>query len=119
MAGSMTPGGGRDNRRKPPTRPIAHFSLHGKGAGGTVARGYGRAHQVRRAREAVVVDRGEAFCARCGLWISPGEPWDLGHDPLDRSRYLGAMHRRCNRDTRFEKSLRRPSGRRPRPEDWL
>jgi hypothetical protein len=39
-------------------------------------------------------------CARCGERIEPGEPWDLGHDDVDRSRYTGPEHRRCNRSTR-------------------
>jgi hypothetical protein len=74
----------------------------------TADRGYGGVHQSLRRRYAKVVDRGEAYCAKCGQWISPSEPWDLGHSPFDRGKYLGPMHQRCNRDTRFERSLRRP-----------
>jgi hypothetical protein len=85
----------------------------------TAERGYGAAHQARRRREAVAVAAGDAFCARCGLWISPAEPWDLGHSPYDRGVYLGAMHRRCNRDTRLERALRRPRVARPPAEVWL
>jgi len=85
----------------------------------TTLLGYGTAHQRRRKYAAAGVARGEAFCAapRCkhprGRWIAPGEPWDLGHHPFDRSRYLGPMHRGCNRDTRLERSARRSARRQP------
>ena len=89
--------------------------------GSTVERGYGQAHRVRRQREAKRVARGDAFCARCHQWISPDEPWDLGHNPYDRSEWIGAMHVRCNRDTRLERSLRMRTPRvmRTAPERWL
>jgi hypothetical protein len=38
-------------------------------------------------------------CAQCGGRILPGEPWNLGHDDANPSRYMGAEHRRCNRAT--------------------
>ena len=62
-------------------------------------RGYGREHFELRKRIEVLVDSGRAFCARCGRWIAPGEPWDLGHDDVDRSVYRGPEHRSCNRRT--------------------
>lgn len=67
-------------------------------AGSTSERGYGTAHQKLRAQvKRELVDPGLAFCWRCGRWINPGLPWDLGHDDEDRSLYRGPEHRRCNR----------------------
>lgn len=63
----------------------------------TSQRGYGPAHQRLRARIDEVVQRGEATCWRCGRWIKPGSPWDLGHDDNDRSQYKGPEHAKCNR----------------------
>jgi len=73
----------------------------------TADRGYGYPHQALRKRWAARVKRGGVFCChpRCGFEILPGEPWDLGHDPVDRSRWLGPMHRKCNRNTTLERRL--------------
>jgi hypothetical protein len=65
----------------------------------TAARGYGSAHQTLRAGWTQRVAAGGVRCARCGLPIAPGEPWDLGHDDYDRRIWTGPEHRRCNRAT--------------------
>jgi len=66
--------------------------------GRTTLNGYGWKHQQARARVKRLVDAGQAFRARCGGYIVPGEPFDLDHTP-DRAGYLGPSHRRCNRQT--------------------
>ena len=74
---------------------VAGGTAHGRGP----ERGYGREHRELRKRFGLVVAVGAAVCARCGRFIDPREPSDLGHDDLDRSRYTGPKHRRCNRAT--------------------
>lgn len=61
----------------------------------TTEKGYGTAHQRARARVALKVKAGAAFCARCGGWIMPGSAWHLDHDET-RSGYLGPSHAKCN-----------------------
>ena len=46
---------------------------------------------------------------RVGGLIRPGDLWDLGHDDLDRSRYVGPEHARCNRQTAKHRKLRAAS----------
>jgi hypothetical protein len=75
----------------------------------TTQRGYGAKHQALRKAWARKVAAGGVSCARCGLEIVPGEPWDLGHVDGDRSRYTGLEHRRCNRATAGRETVRRTS----------
>ncbi len=89
----------------------------------TKLRGYGGDHQAKRRAAARLVASGAARCARgadcfyaelvdgklVGGLIKPGEPFDLGHDDVDRSKYSGPEHRRCNRAT---------AGRRRRSRKW-
>lgn len=67
--------------------------------GDTTQRGYGWQHQQLRAKVKTQVDQGTEHCWRCGKWLNPDEPWDLGHDDKDRTIYRGPECRPCNRAT--------------------
>jgi hypothetical protein len=71
---------------------------------------YGHGHRALRERWRPRVESESAFCWYCGGLIVAGEPWDLSHDPVDPSRYVGPAHAACNRDTRLEKRLRGSRG---------
>jgi len=59
---------------------------------------YGWRHIRTRERWKPLVERGEVCCARCGLLIEPGTPWDLGHvDGASDREYAGPEHASCNR----------------------
>lgn len=62
----------------------------------TARRGYGSEHQALRRKWKTKVDAGLVDCARCGVRIEPGQPWDLGHTD-DRTGYNGPECRSCNR----------------------
>jgi hypothetical protein len=60
----------------------------------TAARGYGAAHQARRAKT-LTAAYGEA-CGRCGKPMLEGQALDLDHTD-DRTGYMGFAHAACNR----------------------
>src|SRR5262245_6967542 len=64
-------------------------------------------HQLRKQVEGIVL-AGSVRCWRCGLPIAPGQPWDLGHDDVDRSVYRGPEHAWCNRRTSSHRLERVP-----------
>lgn len=81
----------------PTTRCDIHRKQRDKARGTKQERGYGVAHQRKRKAWVPKVAAGTVNCWRCGLRISPLEPWDLGHDDLDRTIWRGPEHVRCNR----------------------
>ncbi|QIG58476.1 HNH endonuclease [Mycobacterium phage Cornie] len=82
--------------------------------GTTSQRGYNAQHQRERRRWTPIVQAGKATCWRCQQPIHPNQPWDLGHDDHDRSKYKGPEHigRECpaggNRATATRRQWRRP-----------
>ena len=73
----------------------------------TTQKGYGATHQRYRRRWARLLEReGELPCARCGAPVTPTTPWDLDHDDVDRSRYIGVSHRVCNQRAGGQKAQR-------------
>ena len=66
---------------------------------------------------------GSSRAAVAASSIRPDEPWDLGHDDLDRSLPRAPEHRRCNRATRAHAAKRRKRrsrlyGPRVRSREW-
>lgn len=79
------------------TRCYDHTRVKDKSRGTRQQRGYDAAHERLRKRWAPKVASGKVNCWRCGKRITTLEPWDLGHDDLDRSKYRGPEHVACNR----------------------
>lgn len=67
--------------------------------GTTSGRGYDHKHKKLRKQVEPTVLAGKAICWRCSEKIQPNEPWDLGHDDDDRTKYRGPEHVGCNRAT--------------------
>jgi hypothetical protein len=74
--------------------------------GTTTERGYGYPHRKERARLALLVAAGQAYCqqgrhgssGRCiypSRWIAPGSRWALGHNDA-RTGWIGTVHAACN-----------------------
>jgi hypothetical protein len=84
----------------------------------TVERGYGETHRRLRRHWAPAVATGGVLCSRCGRYIRLGEPWDLGHDDEDRSRWSGPEHRACNRATSGRVRVRGVPPPPPDPRDF-
>lgn len=76
----------------------------------TTDRGYGWSHQQERESWRPDVEAGLVDCWRCfeaarkDPRIYPWQPWDLGHDDEDRSKYRGPEHRWCNRGAAGERA---------------
>jgi len=68
-------------------------------------RGYDHKHRKLRDQIKASVDAGQTTCWRCGIQIHKGEPWDLGHDDDDRTKYRGPEHQACNRSTRSRQTI--------------
>lgn len=73
--------------------------------------GYGWPHQQERSRWAKAIGReGGAVCMadQCLMrtrWISPDDPWDLGHHPGQQT-WRGPEHVKCNRSAGARNSNR-------------
>jgi len=78
-------------------RCVEHRRVQERRRGSRQARGYDVEHDRLRATWQPVVEAGTVNCARCGALIRIGEPWDLGHNDDDRTKYNGPEHRTCNR----------------------
>jgi hypothetical protein len=79
-------------------RCAEHARAHDKARGSRQQRGYGSQHTALRREWSPKVATGTIKCWRCGQYIRAGQPWDLGHDDTDRTKYQGPEHaNQCNR----------------------
>lgn len=82
-----------------------HSRAHETARGSRHQRGYGASHTRERAQWEPKVKLGIVTCWRCHELIGLNEPWDLGHDDVDRTQYMGPEHaNRCNRAAGGRKS---------------
>ena len=72
---------------------------------------YGPHHRRLRRKWARLVKMGLVSCSRCGEPILPDEPFDLGHDDEDRTKYVGPEHQACNRATAGRRKPERKTSR--------
>lgn len=80
-------------------RCATHRRARDKARGSRQERGYDAAHTKLRQAWVRKVSTGTVKCWRCGKRIAPDEPFDLGHDDQDRTKYRGAECIKCNRGT--------------------
>lgn len=73
-----------------------HARAADRARGTRQARGYDAAHDRERRRWAALVSTGTIPCARCGLTLQAGQPFELDHADHDRTRHLGPSHPTCN-----------------------
>lgn len=78
------------------SRCPAHTRARDKARGTRQSRGYDAGHDRARRTLAPLVAMGHATCWRCGLPITPGTEWHVGHDDHDRSITRGPEHAYCN-----------------------
>ena len=78
------------------TRCPTHEAERNRQRGSSTARGYDRQHELLREQWRPEVTAGLVDCWRCEQRIKAGEPWHLGHDDNDRTRYRGPEHVDCN-----------------------
>lgn len=81
------------------SRCLAHRRERERSRGSAAARGYGQDHKALRAQWAPLVATGNVKCWRCSEYLAADQPWHLGHDDEDRSRYRGPECVPCNTPT--------------------
>ena len=90
--------------------------------GSTAARGYGRSHQLHRAKLAPPFAAGLMRCSACGRRIQPHQEWDLAHASVHGAHragiYAGPQHARtadCPAGGNRATNTRRPRVSQPSP----
>ena len=94
--------------------------------GRTTTLGYGHQHQQLRAQWAPIVALGRTVCTPyrhpqfpdCPGLITPADPWELGHDDTDKTKYTGPEHRTCNRRADGLKRIGKLQNSSPTDNEW-